>query len=337
MSRGKARDSLLAGAGFAQAARQPLPVDCSYRSYTRLSGGPRPALLMDAPPGLEPLEPFVALSAHLRGLDLAAPEVIAADIGAGYALIEDFGEATFTRRLDTGADPEGLYALAVDTLAALQSDPRAPRIAVPAYDLERLMAEATLFLDWYWPAIHRSAPPAKARENYVAILRELLAPLAAAPPVLVLRDFHVDNLMTLEGRTGIAACGLLDFQDAVLGHPAYDLVSLLQDARRDLGAPLVEAMRARYRSASPDRADDSAYYILGAQRHLKVFGIFSRQSRRDGKHQYLGHIARLWRLTGECIAAEPKLAPLGEWLDLYWPAGSRVVPPLPELTPEGVR
>lgn len=330
MDRDAARQAFLAEAGFGAAVQDPLPVDCSFRSYVRLHQGPQPALLMNAPPGLEPLRPFVDIARHLRGLGLSAPAVSAADFEHGYALIEDFGHNTFTRRLDAGADPWALYELAADTLIALQRHPEATAIAVPPYDLEKLLAEAALFLDWYWPAIHGAPPPVEARASYNALLRELLAPIAAAPPVLVLRDFHVDNLMTLPGRAGVAACGLLDFQDAVLGHPAYDLVSLLQDARRDVAPDLTAAMRARYAEALPGLADDRAYYVLGAQRHLKVFGIFTRQSRRDGKHRYLCHIARLWRLTAECIAAEPALAPLGEWLDRYWPDASRIVPPLPE-------
>ncbi len=330
MDREAAKHAFLADNGFGAATHDPLPVDCSYRSYVRLHDGPRPALLMDAPPGLEPLRPFVDIAGHLRGLGLSAPEVPAADYASSYAVIEDFGQATFTRRLDTGADPIALYELAIDTLIALQSDPRAVEIDVPAYDLDKLLGETALFLDWYWPAVQGTPPPAEARRSFNAILADLFAPIVGAPPVLVLRDFHVDNLMTLDGRDGIAACGLLDFQDAVLGHPAYDLVSLLQDARRDLEPALVAAMKARYAQALPALADDSAYYILGAQRHLKVYGIFARQSRRDGKHRYLGHIARLWRLTAECIAAEPKLHPLGAWLDEYWPPESRIVPPLPE-------
>ena len=333
MDREAAKQTFLAGAGFGAASQDPLPVDCSYRSYIRLHDGPRPALLMNAPPGVEPLRPFVDIACHLRGLGLSAPEVSAADYDSGYALIEDFGHATFTRRLDDGADPYALYTLAIDTLIALQSDKRAVHIDVPAYDLDKLLSEAALFLDWYWPAVRGGKPDEEARRSYTAILREVLGPIAEAPPVLVLRDFHVDNLMTLRGRQGIAACGLLDFQDAVLGHPAYDLVSLLQDARRDLDPALVAAMKARYAQALPGLADDSAYYILGAQRHLKVYGIFARQSRRDGKHRYLGHIERLWRLTAECIAAEPKLAALGHWLDHYWPADCRIIPPLPKAVP----
>ena len=333
MDREAAKHSFLAESGFGAATHDPLPVDCSFRSYVRLHEGPRPALLMNAPPGLEPLRPFVDIAAHLRNLGLSAPAVSAADYASGFALIEDFGNATFTRRLDTGADAHALYTLAIDTLIALQSHPLAADIDVPAYDLAKLMSESALFLDWYWPAIHGTAPPAEARESFNAILRGLLTPIAAAKSVLVLRDFHVDNLMTLEGREGIAACGLLDFQDALLGHPAYDLVSLLQDARRDLAPGLVAAMKQRYAQALPELADDSAYYILGVQRHLKVLGIFTRLSRRDGKPLYLGHTERLWRLIAECIAAEPKLHALGQWLDHYWPDGSRIVPPLPEAEP----
>ncbi len=330
MNREDAKRALLDQAGYGSVRLQPLPVDCSFRSYVRLTDGPRPALLMDAPPGLEPLRPFVEISRHLRALGFSAPEVATVDFEHGYALIEDFGEATFTRRLDAGADAGPLYELAVDTLATLQAEPQAARIHVPAYDLERLLAETRLFLDWYWPAVHGKDPSAADREDFENILHGLLAPLSEVPPVLVLRDFHVDNLMILGGREGIGACGLLDFQDAVLGHPAYDLVSLLQDARRDLDPRLVAAMRARYAAAAPELVDDSGYCILGAQRHLKVFGIFTRQSRRDGKHRYLAHIERLWRLLDVCFDEEPRLKPLRQWLAHHWPPETRIVPPLPE-------
>jgi aminoglycoside/choline kinase family phosphotransferase len=330
MSRNVAKMTFLAANGFGAAEHQPLPVDCSYRSYVRLCGGPSPTLLMDSPPGLEPLKPFVDVAAHLEGLGFSVPHVSAADIDGGFALIEDFGEATFTRRLDAGADPVALYTLAIDTLVALQQAPGATAIAVAPYDMTKLLSEAALFLDWYWPAARGDDPSDQARESYNAILRDALAPIVEAPHVLVLRDFHVDNLMTLANREGIAACGLLDFQDALLGHPAYDLVSLLQDARLDVAPDLVATVLARYAAAAPELVDMSAYWILGAQRHLKVYGIFARQSRRDGKHHYLGHIERLWRLLAHCVAAEPRLAPLGEWLAEYWPPATRIVPPVPE-------
>jgi aminoglycoside/choline kinase family phosphotransferase len=329
MSREAALPAFLAANGFADAMHDPLPVDCSFRSYSRLHEGPRPALLMNAPPGLEPLEPFIAIARHLRDLGLSAPSVFAADLTLGYALIEDFGDATFTRRLDAGASHKPLYTLAVDALIALQTNPRMVEIDVPAYDLDRLMAEALLFLDWYWPAIHGAPPTGDARAAYETMLRGLLQPIADGPKTLVLRDFHVDNLMTLEGREGVAACGLLDFQDAVLGHPAYDLASLLQDARRNVDAALAEAMRERYAAAVPQFADDRAYYVLAVQRHLKVLGIFTRLSRRDGKSHQLHHCARLWRLIDECVAAEPVLKPLGDWLAHHWPPETRIVPPLP--------
>lgn len=330
MDRDAALPGFMEANSFAEAARDPLPVDCSFRSYTRLHSGPRPALLMNAPPGLEPLEPFIAIAGHLRRLGLSAPEVIAADLEHGYALIEDFGDATFTRRLDAGADAAELYTLAIDALVALQANPLATDIDVPAYDLDLLMKEAALFLDWYWPAIHGTPSSPEARAEYESLLHRLLQPITEGPRTLVLRDFHVDNLMTLEGRNGIAACGLLDFQDAVLGHPAYDLASLLQDARRDVDPALAEAMRARYANALPQLADDTAYYVLAVQRHLKVLGIFTRLSWRDGKSHQLHHCPRLWRLISECIAAEPALTALGQWLDHHWPATYRTVPALPQ-------
>jgi N-acetylmuramate 1-kinase len=333
MNRIDARDALLSEAGYGDALRQPMPVDCSYRSYTRLSGGPQPALLMDAPPGLEPLKPFVILSRHLGKMQLSAPAILASDFEQGYALIEDFGEGTFTRLLDEGADPWPLYTLAVDTLIALQKHPENTAVVVPVYDLPFLQREAALFCDWYWPAARGEAPPDAVRERYHKLMERLLTPLLDAPPVLVLRDFHVDNLMVLSNRNGVAACGLLDFQDALLGHPAYDLVSLLQDERRDVAPELSAAMTARYAAALPGRWDATAYWTYGVQRHLKNLGVFARQSRRDSRHQYLVHVPRMWRWIELCLKSEPTLAPLAKFLAEHWPDEQRLAPPLPEPEP----
>ena len=329
------RDALaadfLARHGFADASLGPRSADASFRSYRRLSGGPYPALLMDAPPEKEKLRPFVEVADHLRRLGLSAPEVPSVDYAHGFALVEDYGDATFTRLLDAGADPEPLYAWAVDALAAMQRHPESADLVVPAYDLAFFRTETQLFLDWYWPAVRSSEPPPAAREAFLDALESVLAPvLAAGPSVLVHRDFHVDNLMVVDGREGVKACGLLDFQDALIGPPAYDLVSLLQDERRDVDVALADAMRARYAAAAPALHDERAYWVLGAQRHLKNLGIFARLSRRDGKHRYLAHVPRMWGLVELCFAREPALGPLAEWLARHWPPETRLSPTVPE-------
>ncbi len=171
--------------------------------------------------------------------------------------------------------------------------------------------------------------PQPARAEYLEIWRRLLDHAHQTPPVLVLRDYHVDNLMLLEDRDGLAACGLLDFQDAVAGPRAYDLVSLLEDARRDIPPALVSDMKARYLAAFPglDREIfEASYAVLGAQRHAKVIGIFTRLCRRDGKPDYLQHIPRLWRLLENGLE-HPALGPMRDWFDRHVPPEMRGIPP----------
>ena len=322
-------DRFLAGAGWDGARVAPLAADASFRRYLRVRRGGASAVLMDAPPDREPIAPYAAIARHLRGLGFAAPRIDAADEAAGLLLMEDLGDDTFARLLARGGDEAALYALAVDTLVALHRlDPDAaipPGLAPYSDDL--LLAEADHLLDWYLPAV--GAPvSAAARAAWRERWRTAFALARAVPHTLVLRDFHVDNLLRLAGREGIAACGLVDFQDAVAGPASYDFVSLVEDARRDVAPALAAALRERYLAAFPalDAGDfDRSRAILGAQRHCKVIGIFTRLSRRDGKDGYLRHIARVWRLL-ESALAHPALAPLGDWLDEAVPRAARAVP-----------
>jgi aminoglycoside/choline kinase family phosphotransferase len=319
--------AFLAGTGWRVDELRPLAGDASFRSYRRLVRGGRRAVLMDAPPAYEDVRPFVRMAEHLRRLGFSAPAVHAADLDAGLLLLEDLGDDTFTRLLAAGADERTLYRLAVDVLVALHALPAEEAIpaGLPAYDLDRLTKEALLFVDWYLPAVTGEPPPPAARAAYLKSWEAVLPTVLAQPPTLVLRDYHVDNLLRLEARPGLAACGLLDFQDAVAGAAAYDLMSLLEDARRDIGEPLRAEMLCRYRERSrlagaPGFAD--AYAILAAQRHAKVIGIFTRLSRRDGKHGYLVHIPRVWGLLGRALA-HGALGPVAAWFDLHVPAATR--------------
>ena len=322
-------EAFLTDAGWAGAARHRLAGDASFRRYERITGPRGRAMLMDAPPPKEDVRPFLAVAAHLRALGYSAPAVLAEDRAAGLLLLEDFGDDTFTRLLAAGADETSLYALAVDVLIDLHRHPRATAIALPPYDQERLLAEAALLTDWYLPAIGAPVSSA-AREDYLARWRAAFRVFADTLPTLVLRDYHVDNLMQLGGRAGVAACGLLDFQDAVLGSPAYDLVSLLEDARRDVTPSIVAAMQARYAAAFPRFDRDrfmAAYAVLGAQRNAKIVGIFTRLMVRDGKPHYLAHIPRVWRLL-EGDLAHPVLADMRAWFDRHVPRTGRVMPKL---------
>jgi aminoglycoside/choline kinase family phosphotransferase len=331
--RHQAMDRFLKANGWNGAVPVPLAADASFRAYFRLRRGDDSAVVMDAPPPQEDVGPYVAVAAILRRLGLSAPEVLAEDRAKGFLLIEDFGDDTYTRLLQRGADEPALYTLAIDVLAALQhAAAGAPTPDLPQYDEERLLAEAVLLVDWYLPAVLGVPPSIALREEYLALWRAVL-PLACEPfrPTLVLRDFHVDNLMLLPGRAELRRCGLLDFQDAVVGPPAYDLVSLLEDARRDVPEALRRAMTGRYLAAFPDfdRADFArAAAILAAQRNCKILGIFTRLWRRDGKPAYLGHIPRLWRLVAQDLR-HPALAGVARWFDRHLPPEVRRIPDLP--------
>jgi N-acetylmuramate 1-kinase len=317
----------LAGAGWPGATPAPLAADASFRRYFRLRGNRRGAVLMDAPPPQEDVRPYVHVAGLLRALGLSAPEIYAEDRERGLLLIEDFGDDTYTRLLADGGDEAQLYALAIDTLVTLQRAVTAPP-DLPPYDEPTLLREVALLVDWYAPAMLGRPLADAARDEYLALWREALAFVEAGEPTFVLRDYHVDNLMLLPGRIGVRGCGLLDFQDALVGPPAYDLVSLLEDARRDVPPALREAMTERYIAARPgiDRgAFRRATAILAAQRNAKIIGIFTRLWRRDGKPQYLGHIPRVWRLLGADLR-EPALRGVGRWLDRHLPPPLRRMP-----------
>jgi aminoglycoside/choline kinase family phosphotransferase len=321
--------AFLAASGWGDAKRNPLPGDASFRRYWRLARNGATALLMDAPPPQEDVRPFLLIARALRDLGFSAPAILAAETAAGLLLIEDFGDDTYTRLLARDADETALYALAIDVLIALQQRFTPSAVPdLPPYDDTRLLNEAVLLLDWFLPAITGKATPPELRAAYLDLWRDLLPLARAVPASLVLRDYHVDNLMRISDRDGLAACGLLDFQDAVLGPVTYDLVSLLEDSRRDIAPDLAASMRERYLAAFPglDRAAfDASFAVLGAQRHCKVIGIFTRLDRRDGKPRYLAHIPRLWRLIDQDLR-HPVLAPLRRWLDQHIPPPLRIAP-----------
>lgn len=269
-------------------------------------------MLMDAPPAKEKPAVFAALAMHLKGLGLSAPAVLEFDLDQGFLVLEDFGEDTFTRLLRAGADERALYDGAVDVLAHLHAHPQAVLDDWPRYDRAVLQSEAALLVDWFLPLARGHRTTATDREDFAAAFDAVFESLPPYPPALVLRDYHVDNLMRVPGRAGLRQWGLLDFQDALIGHPAYDLVSLLEDARRDLSPALVVHALARYAAARGASLDDGFmgwYAALGCQRHAKVLGIFVRLSWRDGKPVYLRHLPRVWRLFAAALE-KPALAPL---------------------------
>lgn len=322
-------DAFLQHSGWSRRDLHPLAGDASFRRYGRLMANGRRAILMDAPPPTENVRPFMRLAEHLIALGLSAPAVLAADEQNGILLLEDFGDDTFSRLLAAGGDEGGLYALAIDVLTYLHRLP-AGRVLppdLPRYDAHRLLDEALLFVDWYLADLLGAAAASASRGTFIEAWTTVVPPVLAAPATLVLRDFHVDNLMQLPGRHGMSACGLLDFQDAVAGPAAYDVLSLLEDARRDVSDDLAAAMIERYAAAVglTDRAPfEEVFTILAAQRHCKVIGIFTRLHRRDGKPAYLSHIPRVRRLLDRALHHRA-LAPLARWFEMHVPADLRPI------------
>jgi hypothetical protein len=303
--------------GYAGATRLPLAGDASVRRYERLSGGPRPAVLMDAPSATMDIRPFVAVAGWLRDAGLSAPEVLAADPAAGLVLLEDLGDELFSRALAQGGDERLLYETAVDLLLVLHRAP--PPASLPRYDEAWLLREAELLVEWYAPAL---GEPAKA--NYRAIWRDLLPAARVGGDGFVYVDYHADNLLWLPARSGLARIGLLDFQDARSGPPAYDLASLLEDARRDVAPGLARAMVERYLAARPELDPDAfraAYALLAAQRNAKILGLFSRLAQRDGKPHYLDLQPRVQAHLRRDLR-HPLLTPLRLWFErhLHLPA-----------------
>ena len=310
---------------------KPLAGDASFRRYFRLAQDGRGAVLMDAPPPQEDVRPFATLSRHLISLGLSAPEILAEDVENGLLLLEDLGDDTYTRMLENGGDERSLYQLAVDVLIHIHRQPPTKVIAngLEPYDDDKLLEEACLFTDWYMPAVLGEPVSKSARADYCRAWLSVFPLVHAQPRTLVLRDYHVDNLMWLPQRQGLKACGLLDFQDAVSGAGAYDLMSLVQDARRDIAGELADDMLERYHAAFPELDRDAfatATAILAAQRHAKVIGIFTRLCVRDSKPAYLDHLPRVWRLLERALE-HPALKDLAGWFDLHIPKDDRVIPP----------
>ncbi len=324
----------LSAHGWGAAARRRLAGDASFRHYDRLEGDGRRAVLMDAPPPQEDVRPYMAVAGLLRNLGYSAPRILAADAENGLLLLEDLGDDTYTRLLARGHDEAKLYALAVDLLIDLHRRFAPSRHSgLPVFDDARALREVSLLLDWYWPATQEGPLTPELRDGYLAAWRAVLPKRHAMPDTLVLFDYHVDNLMLLPDRQGVAAGGLLDFQDALIAPRPFDLVSLLEDVRREVRPELAAAMRDRYLAAFPglDRAAfDTSYAVIGAQRNTRILGTFTRLLLRDGKPGYLPFMARTWRLvTGDL--GHPALAPVRDWFERHLPPAARRAPAVDDL------
>lgn len=343
VARLKALRQFLNEAGFADAKRQRMAGDASTRSYARLIRDDGTVILMNSPrrpdgPAIyggksysaavhlaEDVKPFVAIAGALRERGFSAPAIHHADLDAGFLITEDLGSEGFIE----GDPPRPIaerYETAVDMLAALHREPLpdvlplAPQIAyaIPTFDIDAMLVEIGLMLEWYLPD-RGAAPTNNMRAEFAMLWGDLLIKAAAAPKTWMMRDFHSPNLIWLGERSGISKVGIIDFQDTVLGPAAYDLVSLLQDARIDVPEQLELALLTRYikaRHATDDAFDPAGfaeiYAIMSAQRNTRLLGTFARLNRRDGKPQYLRHQPRIWTYLTRSLA-HPVLAGLRAW------------------------
>ncbi len=314
-------DRFLATTNWAQAARAPLAGDASNRRYERLTdpASGATAVLMDAPPEKgEDVRPFTAIARFLRDQGLSAPAIYAEDADRGFLLLEDLGDALFARVLAADRTPERqLYEAATHVLIALHdTDPP----DLPAYS-PSLMAELSgLAFSKYRGGI-TGDDGGDALARFLPRFEDILRDTTGGRQVVILRDYHAENLIWLPERDGPARVGLLDFQDAMLGHPAYDLVSLLQDIRRDVPAGIEIAMTDLYISATEtdDHAFRTAYAVLGAQRNLRILGVFARLATDYGKPHYVDMIPAVWAHLKRDLD-HPALAPVAELLLAALPA-----------------
>jgi aminoglycoside/choline kinase family phosphotransferase len=314
-TRDAARLDFLTRCGKAEEPIAPLQADASFRRYFRVGAPGRSVMLMDAPPPVEDVRPFVAIAERLTSLCLSAPKILEQDPERGFLLLEDFGDRSFTNALKAGADEKTLYLAATDALIALHRHPVTVSAAgVEGYDAAFLHRELGIFLDWQLPELREGPLNPALDDAFKSIWDRLLSCRLRTPETLVLRDYHVDNLMLLD-RPGAAGVGLLDFQGALRGSVAYDLFSLSHDCRREVSPAVAEACVDHWLQAFPkiDRRDlVDVGAVLAMQRNLKILGIFSRLDQRDGKPGYRAYTPRLWRLIAQDLH-KPMFADLRHW------------------------
>lgn len=313
----------LASCGWTGARIEPLAGDASFRRYFRVIRDDRQAVLMDAPPPHEDPRPFIAVAEWLVEHGLRAPQILARDLDRGLLLIDDFGDARLREMADEEpARERELYEAATDVLVELHR--HAPMAGLCQHGLDQWLDEVKLFTEWYCPALGLDVD----MKGFEQAWGEVLSPVAedGLGPVTVLRDYHAENIMLIGGRSGVAHFGLLDFQDALAGHPAYDLASVLEDARRDVPPEIEQAMLDRYIAATGHgEAFEPAYWALAAQRNTRILGVFTRLWKRDGKPGYRRFQPRMWGLL-ERDLSKPLLGPVRAWFDANVPSAARRAP-----------
>ena len=309
-------DQFIQGIGWADANRNTVAGDASNRRYDRLTRSDNTtAILMDAPPDKgENVRPFMAITSYLLNQGISAPKIFEADPEHGFLLIEDLGDDLFARLM--AQDPARqmpLYQAATDLLIHLNA---APAFDLPVCDANWLTNMTAPVFEWYAPQSDQDI-----QRRFRDIFHPLAQQLDVVQNVTILRDFHADNLLWLPAREGVAKVGVLDFQDALVGHPAYDLVSILQDARRDVPEEIEVQMITHYiaETGTDPTAFKSAYALLGAQRNLRILGIFARLCFQDGKAHYVDLIPRVWEYVMRNLA-DPGLEPLATLITQTLPA-----------------
>jgi aminoglycoside/choline kinase family phosphotransferase len=315
-------ERFLAGAGWAGARRRVMGADWSSRRYERLDMNGERAILMDAPgPAAAQVPTFMRIADLLRGVGLSAPRLFAASARDGLLLLEDFGDETHAALLEAGEPAEPLYLGAVSVLIRLHQALPEPPADLPRFDVARFRDQVMLFADAYMPAALGRPLPDPAREQLAAAWDAVLPQAFGVPDRLLLRDFHPGNLMRLAGRRGVAAVGLLDFQDAGIGPVSYDLVSLLQDARRDVPDGIVQVMTRLYLDAFPGLDRDAFHRssaVMAAVRHARIIGRVAELA-AGGMARQLDFMPRVWGQLERCLA-DPALAPVRDWIETHLPA-----------------
>ncbi len=322
-------DAFLARVGWVGAVRRMLAGDASFRRYERVHNGDSVAVLMDAPPPWEDVRPFLAVTGVLAHCGVSVPHVIAQDETEGFLLLEDLGDLSFTRLLREHPERENeIYSAAADALIAIHmsSMAKAEILAdeLRPYDMAVYLREALLFVEWFLPQIHGIEKARHLKDEYMAMWREIITKVGLKQNCIVHRDYHADNLFWLGARADYQAVGMIDYQDALWGDPAYDLASLLEDARRDVDPTVMAECFARYSTAigEPAREFAARYAVLAAQRNAKIIGIFCRLCIRDGKTHYVDYLPRVWNHFLNDLH-HPLLSPLKEFVDKYVPVNYR--------------
>ncbi|MEM9433279.1 MAG: phosphotransferase [Pseudomonadota bacterium] len=320
------KERFLKAAGWQDAQRNVIAGDASNRRYERLAQTDRTAILLDAPPETgEQVAPFLSVAGHLARLGVSTPKILFADPQHGYVLLEDLGDDLFARVLkNSPAQEHQLYKAAVDLLVALQAAP------VPdgfqSYDAQTMTETALLLDEWYLPAASGTASPVEFRETLSNMLSDLLESTTPTNPVIVHRDFHAENLLWLPNRRGIAAVGVLDFQDAMAGSPVYDLASLLADARRDVSQETRETVSTYFLDKTghdPEKFQRN-YAIVSVQRNLRIMGVFARLCVRDKKRGYPDLMPRVWANLKNDLQ-HPAMTDLASLIDEHVPTPSQNV------------